>query len=258
MTMKLGICTNFITENKYCLHEELWGSLKDNFDYVEFPAFPLMDMSDDAFAEFIARCCDYGLTVRMLTNIFPPGINVFSDPFPIVSSYVSKLLDRAEALCVQHLVFGSGPSRIRPDEMPEEKADEIFSSIIMDLLVPSGKEILIEPLRVGNTNYINSIARAAAVKRLCGSDNVNIVADSYNVMESDYYTDIIRFGDHIKHIHISDEGRQIRTGSFSEKLELFFSALQSIGYDGTASLECQIRFDSSLTDLLCKIRKVLK
>ena len=51
--MRIGICTNFLTEDRYSMHEELWEKIRSHADFIEFPAFPLMEMSDDEFILFL-------------------------------------------------------------------------------------------------------------------------------------------------------------------------------------------------------------
>lgn len=251
--MRIGICTNFLTEDRYSMHEELWEKIRSHADFIEFPAFPLMEMSDDEFILFREKLEEKGLRADVLTNIFPPYLHLMSDPFHKIARYSERLVSRSEMLGVSRLVLGSGPARRLDDGTDESRADEIISSIVLNLLVPSGCEILIEPLRASSTNYINSVKDAVRICRLCNTGKVNIVADSYNLMEGDFRTDMIQASAYITHVHISDDERRIDCGALSEELMDFLMVLKAIRYDGTLSFECALNLDSSFEELKKKI-----
>lgn len=244
--MRLGVCTNFLSEDKYSLHMDKLERLKDIFDFVEFPAFPICALTVEAFDNFLVYlkenriCCDY------ITNLFPGDLKLMAPSLDEqeVERYLDQLLPRLRYMGVTGVVFGSGPARMVPPEMRPEQADARMMYILQKLLLPRteslGIRVLLEPLAPFLCNYMNTLDHAAFLCEAC-EGRVGIVADSMNLMgNSETPEHICRFGHHIWHVHLTEDKRVCPAEPLSAPMEAFVLALKENGYGGTASLECRM------------------
>ena len=164
--MELGICTNFLSEDKYSLHMELLESLAEIFDFVEFPAFPVAALSDEAFAEFADYLTQKKIRCDCITNLFPAHLHLMAEPLdvPAVTAYLDSLLPRLKRMGCRKLVFGSGPARSVPEGMDPAAADRRIIRILQELVLPAaepfGMEVLLEPLNPILCNYMQQFRSA--------------------------------------------------------------------------------------------------
>lgn len=244
--MRFGICTNFLSEDKYSLHTERLEALAEIFDFVEFPAFPLAALSDEAFAEFAELLPRKGICCDSITNLFPAELHLMAQPLDVsaIGAYLDALLPRLKRIGCHKLVFGSGPARRVPEGMTREAADCRMIFILRELVLPStqplGMEVLLEPLNPILCNYIHTIGEAAAICEACG-DAIGIVADAFNLMENEKTQEqILRHAHRLRHVHISEAGRGCPKEPLSPELTQFISALNAAGYTGSVSLECKM------------------
>ena len=245
-TMKVGICTNFLSEDKYSLHTEQLETLAEIFDFVEFPAFPIAALSDEAFAEFAEFLAQKGIRCDCITNLFPTNLHLMAEPLdvPAITAYLDALLPRLKRMGCRKLVFGSGPARSVPEGMAHEAADCRMIRILQELVIPAaqllGMEVLLEPLNPILCNYMHTIGEAAPICEAC-ADAVGIVADSFNLMENEKTQEqILRHSHRIRHVHISEAKRICPKEPLSLELTRFISALNVAGYTGSVSLECKM------------------
>ena len=244
--MEFGICTNFLSEDKYSLHIELLDTLSEIFDFIEFPAFPIAAMSDEAFTEFADYLKQNGIQCDCITNLFPAHLHLMAEPLDVtaITMYLDVLLSRLNRMGCRKLVFGSGPARNVPDGMDRQDADRRIIKILQELVLPRTKamdmEVLLEPLNPILCNYMHTIEHAALICKAC-DDAVGIVADSFNLMENEYTAEQIRCHIHrIWHVHISEAKRICPAEPLSKELFRFITALNDAGYTGSVSLECKL------------------
>lgn len=244
--MDIGICTNFLSEDKYSLHLDKLEALAEIFDFVEFPAFPIAALSDEAFAEFAEFLARKGIRCDCITNLFPAHLHLMAEALDIaaVTAYLDALLPRLKRMGCRKLVFGSGPARSVPEGMDMTAADRRMIRILQELVIPAveplGMEVLLEPLNPILCNYMHTIGQAVPICEACG-EAVGIVADSFNLMENgETEAEILRHIHRIRHIHISEAKRICPAESLSSELIRFVAALNAAGYTGSVSLECRM------------------
>lgn len=233
-----GICTNFISSEKYSLHEDMWDALCEIFDFIEFPAYPIMEKDDREFAAFSRRIREQGVKCYSLTNIFPPELHILEAPERDVRDYALRLTDRAMELDASLLVFGSGKARIRPPYMSRDEALCRMADIIMKHLHPSGLDIMIEPLRQAEGETISTVKDAVELISLTAEDRIGVVADSYNLVQDDTAYEMEEYGRFIGHVHISGPERELPACPYSGQFRKFMDALRKIRYGGSLSFEC--------------------
>ena len=138
------------------------------------------------------------------------------------------------------VVFGSGRSRRRPEEMPYGDAFRRLIEItrlIGDIAGQYGITIVIEPLNRGETNMINSVAEGACLAAAVNHPQVKLLADYYHIaVEGHAPEDLARLGG-IAHCHIATlEGRRAPQEA-EEGFKALFAAMKQTGYEGLISVE---------------------
>ncbi len=248
--MKIGVCTNFISTDKEDLHEELWKTLKVIYDFIEFPAAPIMKMTDNEFCNFLSSLDENGMCVYTLTNIFPGFLPLLTESIPKwqLLDYTYRLCTRAKALGVEYLIFGSGVARMKPSSMQKKTADSVIADIITGMLLKHNMKVLVEPLNPGLCNYITTLKEGMDIVRLCDSNDVALIADSHNLVNEACYGEIMDYSDYIKHVHIADSNRVFPRNPYSEHINSFLSALNKISYRFSLSYECRLPDTTSLLD----------
>ena len=74
MALSIGICTNFLGEDRYSLQTERYPEISRVFDYVELPAMTVTALSDPEFDALRAELEKVGLRCPVMTNLFPADI----------------------------------------------------------------------------------------------------------------------------------------------------------------------------------------
>ena len=78
MALSIGICTNFLGEDRYSLQTERYPEISRVFDYVELPAMTVTALSDPEFDALRAELEKVGLRCPVMTNLFPADIPLLS------------------------------------------------------------------------------------------------------------------------------------------------------------------------------------
>jgi sugar phosphate isomerase/epimerase len=104
-----------------------------------------------------------------------------------------------------------------------------------------GLVLLLEPVNRAESEYLNTLAHAAAVCERVGSDSLGVTCDFYHLYreEDDPPGAIRAAGRWIRHVHVSEDPRT-EPGSGSMDLEPGFRALKDIGYQGMIELEARL------------------
>ncbi len=220
----------------------MWGYFAGSFDFVEFPAYPIMDKSDAEFDELCQKLSAKGLRTLSVTNIFPSSLRILEkSSYRKTDDYIDLLKKRMKRLDVRYLVFGSGPARTRPEWMSKPEADKKIAEIAENLA--DEFIVLIEPLNPQLCSYITTIEDAMDVIDLCSSDNVGIVADIYNIAYPGCCEDIRRYSEHVWHVHLAEQQRKMPVPPYSEHFSAFLETLRLIKYEGLMSFECELLSD---------------
>lgn len=99
--------------------------------------------------------------------------------------------------------------------------------------------IVIESLRSGETNNINTVKEGAEFVRTVNRENVRLLCDLYHfTSENESFSEIVENADILKHFHIAAPEYRIYP-SMNDKYDYmpFVSSLKNIGYTGLISIE---------------------
>ncbi len=230
--MQFGLCCDF-SEFEY--------ALAAGYDYVEGA------LSGLASAPDLERY--RGLPIEATNIFFPSSIRLFGEERTPYLEYARGALAKAGELGVKIAVVGSGAVRRAPDEEDIEEYEDAFADIaseLADIADEFGITVAPESLNRSETNIGNDLASLAnrLLKR-----GVSYTADSYHVLyewnakhpdqpappESLFDTQL-PFAP--VHVHVATLPR-VAPVPGDPKLVGFVRRLQSLGYDGRVSLECQ-------------------
>lgn len=245
MALSIGVCTNFLGENRYSLQTERYPEISRVFDYVELPAMTVAALSDSEFEALRTEIEKSGLHCPVMTNLFPADIPLLSPSLDTeeLKAYLDVLLPRCRALGCSELVFGSGKARsLRPGQSAEEgytHLAEVLNRLVLPAVSEYGIRIVLEPLNPSICNFILTLAEGAELCCRCGGQ-LTLLADSLHLMHQENIAgDILRFREKITHVHLSELGRKAPEEDASPALTGFLRALKTAGYDGNMSFECQ-------------------
>ncbi len=139
------------------------------------------------------------------------------------------------------IVFGSSGARKLPDGWPIEKADEQFISLLKlmgPLAKAQGVTLILEQLRTQECNYINHLAKGAALIRAAGHPNVRLLADLYHMAcVGDTAAELKAAMDVIVHIEIAEKEGRSMPGVHGDDFRPFFRVLREANYQGAVCIE---------------------
>lgn len=234
--IKLGVCTSI--QNAAILK-------KIGFDYIELAFAPVAQLPQADFDALRAQVEEAPLPVEAMNSMLP------GERFPLCSDtldraaltdYLQTGFARAAALGVRVVVFGSGGARRRPDGMEEAVAYQKLADYLhlaAPLADAHGISIAIEPLRVQESNILNTVAEGRRLSALCDIPNVGVLADLYHMAAGNEPFDGMRAGA-LTHCHIAEAVQRHYPAEGDDSLPLyqgFFDALHAIGYQARVSIE---------------------
>ena len=156
---------------------------------------------------------------------------------------LKSALDTAGALKANGVIFVPcfhKQSTLKPDAL-----DKILLEILPGLgehAAKVGTRVLIEPLRSGETFYINRLEQAVAICRQVKHPGVAIMGDFYH-MTREEKSEPKAFegaGDLLRHVHIASRKTRKLPGTDQDTYVDGFRGLKRIGYQQYISLECGI------------------
>lgn len=230
--MKIGVCGGF---------ERLAEAKTIGFDYVELPTSKIAGFTEEEFAENLAIAKEAGIPTPAFNVLFPGDIDLMGKtPDAEIEAYLNKALSRVQQLGGKVVVFGSGRSRMRPENMPYDQAFcrlvEV-TRLIGKVAEKYGITIVIEPLNRSETNMINSVAEGACLRAMVNHPSVKLLADYFHVAkDGEPISDISRVCG-VCHVHIATkEGRKYPVQMENGFGELF-ETLKAMKYEGMVSVE---------------------
>lgn len=233
--MRFGVCTAL--DNA--------GILADmGYDYVEIHTCGMMALDEEAFAAYAAENAAAPIHAESANCLFPgemalTGPEVQPDK---VRGYIRNVMKRLQVLGVSILVFGGGGCRRVPEGFPEEEAWQQLVSLGRMLgseAEPCGVTVVLEPLRLAETNIINTVAQAKRLVDEVAHPGFQLLCDLYHFYQvGDDLSELENCGSRLRHIHIAkpDDRRAIYPGDGMDYAG-FFRALRKAGYDGRVSFE---------------------
>ncbi len=224
----------------FCAGPDRIRAVRDaGFDYMEMPVKTVTEMEDGAFEDCLALLRDTGMTVPRCNVLFPGSIKLLEDPDGM-DAWLDRVFARAERLGSSMVVFGSGGSRKRPENMDYREAFLRLVEVTRKIGDAAGKHgitIVVEPLNRQETNMINSLAEGACLVAAAGHPHVELLADYYHIArDGEPVEDVVRLCG-VRHVHLAAlEGRRIPLEP-EEGIRNFFTALKKTDYQGMVSIE---------------------
>jgi len=156
---------------------------------------------------------------------------------------LKSALDTAGALKANGVIFVpcfNKQSTLKPDAL-----DKIMLEILPGLgdhAVKAGTQVLIEPLRSGETFYINRLEQAVAICKQVKHAGVAIMGDFYHMTREEKCekTAFEAAGDLLRHVHIASRKTRKLPGTDQDNYVEGLRGLKKIGYQQYISLECGI------------------
>jgi sugar phosphate isomerase/epimerase len=239
--VRVGYCTGL---------KNLDAAKAAGFDYVELSATEIASLGDDEFAAVAARIKALGLPTPAANLFLPATLKVTGpDIHPDQQmQHVHKALTRLASLGTEIVVFGSGGARRVPDGFPKEEAFRQlvdFGRRAAREARAAGITITIEPLRMQETNIINTAAEGLDLVNAIADPNFELMIDFYHLAsEHEDPAIVFKAKDHIRHLHMANPQGRVFPQAWDEyDYAPFFANLRAIGYDRRISVE------ASTTDL---------
>ena len=237
-----------MTKQAYSLNVEMLRQLRTVFDSVEFPAMTLVDMTEQEFDSLLNTLERLEFRCDNVCNAIPATLPLMGKlDEDALRGYLNVLFDRCAKMQVKGIVFGSGKARnlgVGQDfEYGCRRMKYVIDEWLLPYLVKHDMRVYIEPLRAVNCNFVNSLAEADQIVRICeGNQRVGIVADSFNLL-GQQTEEILKYKDKIWHLHVSEDERIApEEGKVSNYLTEFLTYFKQMNYAHDYSLEC--RFSS--------------
>lgn len=180
------------------------------FDYVEGNFQMLSRGTEEKHRAVSENIKKYGIDCLAANGFLPADLKCCGeDRNPAaLYDYVKKGLDFGAELGLKKVVFGSGGARQIPNgccftDACRETAD-FLEKIVSPLFTEYGVQLVIEPLRREECNFINTVKEGAGLSVLSNSDNIFCLADIFHMYcENDSFENITDLKGLVKHSHIS-------------------------------------------------------
>ncbi|OQA49602.1 MAG: Xylose isomerase-like TIM barrel [Firmicutes bacterium ADurb.Bin300] len=229
--MKLGVCFSARQTGRIAIAKEA------GFDYVEVSISEMSDMSRKEIDIFKQALGDNGIPCEA-ANCFIKGENKVvgkTVDYNAIIEYLHKVLPIAFDIGIKTIVFGSGGSRNREDDFPEDEAYRQVTAFLRDYAGPEcakyGVRIAVEPLVHWASKMIHTVEEAVCLSQDCALDNVKALADLFHMYENgDDVANILKYNNQIIHSHIANPPKRrfpLRADEFDYKS--FLDNLKSVG-----------------------------
>jgi sugar phosphate isomerase/epimerase len=233
---KLGVCTSI--QN----HEIVAAA---GFDYIEdgVRRFLIPDKSDEEFQKNLAILEESSIPIRAC-NGFLPGYLKSTGPdikHEEILEFAETAFKRAEMAGIRYIVFGSSGSRNIPGDFDRDVARQQFVSLLGKMGPIAAKynvTVVIEPLRRGESNFINRVDEGLAIAMEVNHPNIQMLGDVYHMLkEREEPESFIEARKLLKHTHIAEIENRTAPGLAGDNLVPYLRALKNANYNGGISIE---------------------
>jgi sugar phosphate isomerase/epimerase len=188
-----------------------------------------------------AKCAVYMCNVLFPGSLKIAGPEVNEEK---VMEHLNFVLTRAKKAGIKNLVLGSGGARKLPEGYHKEKAMADFIRLGRKMAVAAARHdvtVLLESLNSTETNFINTLAEAAAVVRGVAHRAFRLNADIYHMMkEAEPPQEIINAKDLIVYCEIAERDNRTLPGVNKDDFRPYLKALRQIRYRGPIILEGRV------------------
>lgn len=244
--MRYGFCTGFATTPLFSIDSSLEAAVSSwGFDFIEYPLMSIAALTEDAFQQLRQRVADAHLGCDSMCNLFPASVPVIGKNVSEeqIRSYLDTAFERAAALGTGKIIFGSAGARKR-GTLPKEEADRQFLAclhILEEYCAAYQITVLLEAIRFGEADYINTLAEGAEMASLArneGCSHIGLMADLYHMNSNrEDLSDLKKHFSLIRHIHLCEADRQLPSAQYSDELCCALALLQENRYQDTVSYE---------------------
>lgn len=233
--MKIGCCVKDASEAKLA---EAAG-----YDFVECSVLSLHpEGEEEAFQQVMHSYKELAIPLEVCNLFLPKDLMVIGEDLDKerINNYVISALNRVKSIGADIIVFGSGYARSIPVGFDNEIAEQQminFLRLVAKHAEKQGITIVIEPLNKKESNFINSISDAVYFAKIINSPSIKVLADFYHMdEEKELFSEITKFSDYVKHIHLADTGRK-QPGTGLYRYDEFSNAVKKSSYDGRVCVE---------------------
>ena len=244
--MRYGFCTGFATTPLFTIDSSLEAAVSSwGFDYIEYPMMSVAALTEKNFAMLRHRVADAHLACDSMCNLFPASVPVIGNAVSEkqIRTYLDIAFERAAILGAEKIIFGSAGARKRGNLLKEE-ADRQFLACLYILeeycsfyQIP----VLLEAIRYGEADYINTLAEAAEMVSLAereGCSHIGLMADLYHMdCNREDLSDLEKYFPLIGHVHVCEAERKLPSDLFSAYQSAALSLLRGKRYHHTISYE---------------------
>ena len=202
--MRYGVCFG-VEEADYVFVAE-----KAGFDYVECSFRGLARADENVFNQYCDKLKQTSLLCEA-ANCFIPGDLLLIGPEyneEKLREYIETGMRRGCGIGLKNVVFGSGGARSLPEGFSYRNGFLQLGAFLREVASPIaakyGMNIVIEPLRPNECNFIHTLNEGVMLAALSGCDNISTLADLYHMVGSnDTYDNLRQLRGCIRHAHIS-------------------------------------------------------
>lgn len=235
--MKLGLCTEL---------DNLAVAAAAGFDFVEVnvQGHLMPQADDDAFAANRDAILASPIPIKAANCFVPGGLKITGPEVDLeaLTAYAATAFERAAAVGIETIVFGSGGARRIPAGFDRAAAwDQLvaFGGRIAPLAAAQGVTIVVEPLNQSECNVFTAVGESADYVRQIDHPNMKLLVDAFHWgRDQDSYGDLVEAGPLLRHAHIATYANRRAPGVEPCAFGPFFAALRAGGYDGRISIEC--------------------
>jgi sugar phosphate isomerase/epimerase len=249
--MRYSLCNEVVRELPFAAQCEFAAAL--GYAGIELAPFTLGDEPHRLPAAQIAAlrraASDAGIAITSLhwLLVAPAGLSITSDDAAVracTQGVIAGLVALAAELGATHLVHGSPAQRVLPEGPDREAARargiEAFA-VAGERARDAGVIYCIEPLDRGQTEFVNTIAEAAAIVRAIGNPALRTMLDTCSAANTeteplDALVERWLPTGLIAHVHLNDPNRRA-PGQGALRFGPVLAALRAQGYAGTAAIE---------------------
>ena len=216
--MRYGFCTGFATTPLFTIDSSLEAAVSSwGFDYIEYPLMSVAALTEKDFAMLRQRVADAHLACDSMCNLFPASVPVIGNAVSEkqIRTYLDIAFERAAILGAEKIIFGSAGARKRGN-LPKEEADRQFLAclhILEEYCSFYQIPVLLEAIRYGEADYINTLAEAAEMVSLAereGCSHIGLMADLYHMdCNREDISDLEKYFLLIGHVHVCEAERKL-------------------------------------------------
>ncbi len=261
--MKFGVCRGLDDFDSIKFASEI------GLDYYECGFGSLANYDDEKIKGCKEFLSENNLPCLVANGFIPGNLKVVGDSidYGALTEYLDKGFERAKAIGVKKIVFGSGAARSFPEGFSLEKAKEQLAYFLREYAAPkaekSGCIIVMEPLRFGETSMVHTVSDGIEIARMSGEKNVAGLADLYHVYgNNDCIEGIGEFKGELLHAHIAEPEKRVypSTKDSEEVIAIykrFFDALKVANCE-TCSVEAHTDdFANDIADALAILKTLV-